>query len=313
MKRKVIQIANSTQLVSLPRRWSINNKIKKGCEVDVDITENKVVISTEGHHEPAKISFNADNISPMLIRYISALYKSGADEIEMSFSEEDPTNALSREINELLPGYEVLSHTSKNIMIKDLAWETNPDLDSVIKRIFFVTISMAENVNEWLAQKDKSLTKEKIESTLALEKTNNRLCNYCMRHLHKNGYGSPSIRFSLYTTIYEMEKIGDELKYLCQYLISLSDSKKAMRSHDVKKYFSEVLAYMKDLMKIYYKPESKGISYIGSERKRLIQSGFSLMDKATKEEERIIFNSMNIVQSLFCTSPMICLSLEQNS
>ena len=30
MKRKVIQIANSTQLISLPRKWVLDHNIKKG-------------------------------------------------------------------------------------------------------------------------------------------------------------------------------------------------------------------------------------------------------------------------------------------
>ena len=33
MKRKVIQIAESTQLISLPRRWAMKCNVKKGDEL----------------------------------------------------------------------------------------------------------------------------------------------------------------------------------------------------------------------------------------------------------------------------------------
>ena len=46
MKRKVIQIAESTQLVSLPRKWALKYGVKKGDEVDVLEEGNKIVVST---------------------------------------------------------------------------------------------------------------------------------------------------------------------------------------------------------------------------------------------------------------------------
>src|SRR3989344_4901347 len=36
MKRKTIQVSRCTQLISLPRKWIINNNVKKGTELDVD-------------------------------------------------------------------------------------------------------------------------------------------------------------------------------------------------------------------------------------------------------------------------------------
>ena len=37
MKRKVIQIAESTQLVSLPRKWALANNIRRGDELEVTV------------------------------------------------------------------------------------------------------------------------------------------------------------------------------------------------------------------------------------------------------------------------------------
>ena len=47
MGRKVIQIADSTQLISLPRKWALQHGIKKGDELEVEEKGRKIVISTE--------------------------------------------------------------------------------------------------------------------------------------------------------------------------------------------------------------------------------------------------------------------------
>ena len=46
MKRKVIQIADSTQLISLPRKWALKYGIKKGDELDVEEQGSNVLVST---------------------------------------------------------------------------------------------------------------------------------------------------------------------------------------------------------------------------------------------------------------------------
>ena len=47
IKRRVIQIANSTQLISLPRKWTIQHNIKKGDELDVQEDGSKIILSTD--------------------------------------------------------------------------------------------------------------------------------------------------------------------------------------------------------------------------------------------------------------------------
>ena len=51
MKRKVIQIADSTQLVSLPRKWTIKNGIKKGDELEIVEKGPKLIVHASGSEE----------------------------------------------------------------------------------------------------------------------------------------------------------------------------------------------------------------------------------------------------------------------
>ena len=54
MKRRVIQIAESTQLVSLPRKWAKKYNIKKGDELEVEIEGSSVRITTDNVIEVTK-------------------------------------------------------------------------------------------------------------------------------------------------------------------------------------------------------------------------------------------------------------------
>ena len=83
MKRKVTQIADSTQLISLPRRWALQHNVKKGDELEVEEQENRLMISTnnEPHLETAEL--NIDDLEPLTSRIIHALYKRGVDEIKV--------------------------------------------------------------------------------------------------------------------------------------------------------------------------------------------------------------------------------------
>ena len=55
MRRKVLQIAESTQLISLPRKWTLKYNIQKGDELEVEENGNKIQISTEKVQEPGNI------------------------------------------------------------------------------------------------------------------------------------------------------------------------------------------------------------------------------------------------------------------
>jgi len=79
MKRKVIQIANSTQLVSLPRKWALEQGIKKGDEINVSIIGNALLINTDRDSSTKKeIDLDVTDVDrTTLINVIRALYRKG--------------------------------------------------------------------------------------------------------------------------------------------------------------------------------------------------------------------------------------------
>ena len=73
MKRKVIQIAGSTQLVSLPRKWAKEHNVRKGDEVDVQENGNTVIVTVGNLNMVEKAEIDITNLKTMIPRYIHAM------------------------------------------------------------------------------------------------------------------------------------------------------------------------------------------------------------------------------------------------
>ena len=58
MGRKVIQIADSTQLISIPRAWGRKYNIKKGDELEVVEKDNMLEISTKREDQEMEITLD---------------------------------------------------------------------------------------------------------------------------------------------------------------------------------------------------------------------------------------------------------------
>ena len=69
MQRKVIQIADSTQLVSIPRQWGRKYNIKKGDELEVTEKDNTLEISTKKINQESEITLDVTGIDRTSLIY----------------------------------------------------------------------------------------------------------------------------------------------------------------------------------------------------------------------------------------------------
>ncbi len=89
MKRKVIQIAGSTQLVSLPRQWAKAHNVQRGQEIDVQEDGNRVIISADNATPIMKVEFNISGCQTMVSRIVGALYRKGVDELKIVYDDHE--------------------------------------------------------------------------------------------------------------------------------------------------------------------------------------------------------------------------------
>lgn len=274
MKRRVIQIAESTQLISLPRKWCLANSIKKGDELDLEEQGSKILIQTTHEPELQKITLNTDQFGMFALRSIAALYKSGFDEVEITFQSPANLELLPKFLNEDLPGFEVFDHTTNRYLIKGISKETADEFDPAIRRIFIMATSMAKNLAEVLSKHPYDI--QKVNSVMAMDATINRLCNFCQRLLNKIGYKQPRKTTFIYTIIWEIEKICDELKYICLYL---KEHPKANFSKESIELFGEAVKIFDLFYNEFYKFNEHNVSVIAETRKKIMSKASQLLEK----------------------------------
>lgn len=292
MKRKVIQIADSTQLVSLPRKWAKLHNIKKGEELDVEICGNKVIVSTGKEIEQEPSNLNAKNLYPMIRRSIHALYKKGVDEIRVEFDEKT-SHYVQSALGKEAVGFEIVDQSPISCTIRHVGGELD-DFDSILRRTFLLLINMAEETHNAIKKGDFVA----LRNTMFLEESNNRFTTGCRRLINKKK--NEPLMGPLYYIVEELENIADYYKYLCAYFYDKRDEIKKV-SPDVLKMFEKVIEMTRLFYETYYKFDQNKIRKIGELRKHNLKKGMELMEKKLKPYEHMLLHDLlTINQKVFC-------------
>ena len=295
MKRKVIQIAKSTQLISLPRPWAKKFDIKKGDELDVIDNGNNLIIKTDNAFDVNKAELNIDELGPMTRRCVSALYKKGVDELRINFN--DPLNVeLVREaINMETPGFEIIDQKEDYCIIKNISGIKVDEFDNILRRTFLLLIRMAEESYEANKKKKFAYLKE----IARLESDNNKFTVLCRRLLNKNGHKSNLVG-PLYFIIEELENIADQFNYTCKRFNEIK-GKKVKISKDVLDMYKTANEQLKNLYELFYKFDKDKIIEIKKKRQKLIKKEFNLSNKKINYYDLILLHhSITVMQKVFC-------------
>ncbi|MBN2421400.1 AbrB/MazE/SpoVT family DNA-binding domain-containing protein [Candidatus Woesearchaeota archaeon] len=305
MKRSVIQLAGRTLLVSLPSKWADANGVKKGNELEIVEDGHRLIVNTEQKSKIETAELDADALGHLLSRYIHALYKRGIDEIRISYSDPKTADTIRSSLLNEVVGYEIVSQTPKSCDIKLITSGNIAEFDNLLRRIFLLLISMAEECAD--AIKGKNF--EHLSKTALLEETNNRLTTICRRSLNKWGAENFSKVGPIYYIIEDLENLADEYKYLCKGLYGLKNSKPSIRQ-EVLQVLDKTNEMLRLFYEMFYKFELNKLSQIYEMRKKIVSSSLDLIEnkKPSSAEFYILHHSLVILQKIFCmTGPELVL------
>ncbi|VVB81264.1 Antidote-toxin recognition MazE, bacterial antitoxin [uncultured archaeon] len=219
MRRKVIQIANSTQLVSLPRKWALQHGIKKGDELEIEDYGNKLTVSTEKTAETKPVEIDVTELDrSSIIFLIRGLYKKGYDEIKITWNKPVTTHfrvkqdvkiitAIHTEVHRLT-GMEIVQQKENFCILKAISTPSDKELDSIIRRTFILLDDAVKDLIEGARNNDQSL----IE-TICEEKhdTLTKFVSYSLRILNKIRKEDLNTHI-LYHIIANVDKLTDLIK-----------------------------------------------------------------------------------------------------
>ncbi len=286
MRRKVIQLAGKTSVISLPSGWIRKYSIKKSDELDIEERGNELIIRTDYPNKRTSVKLDVGSFSERTLRYcVSALHKSGYDEISLHNVKPQFSSVINDLVSCMLLGFVVSENTEKRIVIKNMAAEDRNEFDSALRRCFLVTLSLADKSLDVLKGRDVSSS-----DIIGLEKNNNQLCSFCLRLINKGISSNESNHNFLSIVIWTLEKIADEYKYISGIL---NDSK-VMINNDTLKLCSATNDFLKDYYNLFYNFSPAALNELNDNKAALTRM-LNNISFTTREDTQIANHLMTIV------------------
>ena len=231
--------------LTLPSDWVKKLNLKAGDELDLTERDNTLMINGyENLKDKCTIIDITDFTVPLLWRFFQGAYRSGCDEIKITFNPDKKfyedvyhyytTQFDYTELGEKMPQKSAIAmiqglvdrfiglgitETGKNYcIIKEMGEITTKEFENSLRRIFLVILHMFDRMIAAIKNdeiKNVDLCKEFHTIDLNID----RLVDYCCRILNKiNTSFSESKKMLLFSTLYILELIGDEFKYIGRHL-----------------------------------------------------------------------------------------------
>jgi phosphate uptake regulator len=296
MKRKAIQLANNTLVVSLPAKWVRQNNIEKGNELEVNAKEKLLVIRKDAGagFEPKKISIDLSGMSASLVwNYMNAIYRTGVNEIEIFFSEPTIKNiktgktkktmdVMSR-ITDKMIGMEIIRQSKNSCTLKEVTQLKGDEYHNVLNRIFLSLATMSKDVLVAAENKDT----ETLENIYLYSEVNiNKLSDYCMRILNMQGLKDFKESNANYLITFLLEEIGDVYANIAR---SVAANPGTTIVPETLSLLEETNALLLLSHKLFLNPKSKYYISFHEERNRVKKNIDSLLNSKKKVNEEILF------------------------
>jgi phosphate uptake regulator len=274
MKRKIIKQGHNTLTITLPRKWADQFKLKAGNEVDLVERENGFLITTEKNEEKKIAEFDISGMNiPTIWKYFMVVYREGYDEVKVMFRPEEshespykyfvyhqingPGQSKQRTSFETIQemanrfiGFEIIEHHKNYCIIKDMVQLSTKEFDSSFRRVFLLILQMSEELLEAVKTNNIQNAQYINDMDINVDKFN----DYCVRVMNKTGFKDAQSSQILFTTLFMLEMLADELKSIANHLIK---SIKCIRVKNLLTMAEMTNDQLRDYYELYYNFDKK--------------------------------------------------------
>lgn len=249
MRRKVIQLAGKTLVISLPSKWAKKTLINKGDELEITENAHSLVICPVEKKVCTRTVIDVSGLNASLVwHYLTAAYVKGIEDIDVRFSGAEIFNPRTKKMVKTveyvgdvvasLIGMELVRYGDNFCVVKEISEVRRDEFETVLKRLFFTVTTFAEDVTKSVNEDNLTALKNSVQ----LEKTVNRLCLFCLRALNKGIFSNP-VEIGAYTIVISMlEEIADVYAGVC------AGTEKVIKSSEL----NSVSLLVKGLYDIFY-------------------------------------------------------------
>ncbi len=240
MKRRIVIQGNSTYTISLPRKWAVRHNLKNGDEVEVEETENQVIIAKNAAEAVKEKKISIDNYTSSHLRsLISSLYKSGYTKITLTYKIAPDMNDVNKIISSFT-GLEIVEQKKNAIVIKSFLTINQEEIEKLIIRMFQSVNVLGKQVEEQGKKADLSQIKSVAKGTML------KLRDHILRSIYMTKFGEDNT-YNYYEIITILEKISAEFYNTAEHIVE----------HNIKDLtnFSTKRVFFEELYKVYLKKD----------------------------------------------------------
>ena len=291
MRRKLVQHGLSSLTLSLPRKWIKNNQLSKGEELEIEESEDKLVICAKRKQRIKKISVDVTDAGLMIKKIVGATYKAGYDEVNVKFKSFEELEAVQKLIKEQFTGFEIISQTKEMIVIKSISKLEFEEFEESLKRFFTILNQISTEASQAIIKEDYSWLKK----ITLLKKESDKFADFCRRAI-LSGFKDEKRRSEpLYVIIEELEKVSDRYRDLCEIIYE----KKLKMSSKIQSLSKEIDEFLGDFYFLFYNFDMDRLIKFGKSKTILQKKIEGLYSSVSKEELKVLVVFDKIVNLIF--------------
>ncbi|MFA6888095.1 MAG: AbrB/MazE/SpoVT family DNA-binding domain-containing protein [Candidatus Woesearchaeota archaeon] len=274
MKRKLIKQGLGAVTITLPIQWVKERNLSAGTEVDVNETDEGILISSQFLKKEKAITVDVSSYNDrMIMNMIYQSYRLGYDTIILLFANEEQYEAIQR-ITPTLIGFEITERKQNSCVLQNIAEPNEDKFEIMLRKIFLQTLQFSEEIKNYLTTGNSE--KKFIDEKLQIDK----LTNYARRAIIRTKQGGNKASL-LYEIVSKLSIISHGYFYLYEYV------HKTKKKRVFEKRISEHLTKTNNLLKKYYdafyKKDLDELYKIGAEKIELFKENNILLESSKGE------------------------------
>jgi len=288
MKRKIIRLGTTTQVFSLPAKWSQKYGVKPGDELEMEEYGNKLIISTQKSISIAGKSIDLTKLSTLLKRIVGAHYIAGYDELKITVGDIAKSRQIQARAKDFI-GLSVVNQGKDFVELKEISSANSESFEPIMRRVFLLLLSIGEE-----SEKAINSSETDLEYLNDLESNINNFTDYCFRIINKRGFGENKLMNGTYCVLNNLELIGDAYKRIIQYI----GEHRIRLNPGERQAYSDINRLFKDLYELYYDFSYEKATRVACARDDIIKRLSTRQKNARSAKEAVLLERLESLADL---------------
>lgn len=322
MKRKIIKQGHNTMTLTLPHEWTTKLNLKAGDEIEVSESNGTIIVNGKQKSESHSTTIDISGLSiPMIWRFFQSAYREGYGEIKLLYDPSKknqegafdfyttqlayekmgekrryvPVMDMVQEVVSRFVGIEVIEHGKDYCIVKEMGELSAKEFESSLRRIFLLIDELFDNIIFKLENNtsgDINICKE----IHTIDRSIDRFVDYCCRINNKiNDSTFQKNKPAMFSTLFLLELLGDEFKYIGTHLASAKQ-----KINDVTSFAKTVKEHFNLYYQLFYKFNKELAIQFGENDFKIYNEHFRWKESKNKSAQSIGRHFMQISKFILC-------------